>query len=389
MNKSNFWFKLILFTLLVPFWLGCEFMSYEEFAPDPYDGAFTWTEVNSSAEWGNRFDHAAVSYDGYLWIFGGYNPGKTSGDTYYEDVWRSADGTSWEMVIEKAPWNGRRGHEVVVFDDGSGEALYLIGGFMVDETTGYRQYANDVWRSTNGSNWLQIKETVFPPVDSLFDWYPRMEHSCVVKEVDGIDFIYLVAGRSMQDSIDGRFATIYHNDVWRSADGIDWERLANNNFGIRGDQAFTINPETGRMYMQGGTHGYVFTPENYGTHPTEDWHYLWHSDDGINWQAVNDTATWDQGLLWRSSHHIIHYDNSLWSLPGKTVSNEHYLFAKSQYYPIWRLHDNGEYEVDSYGAAFDPRHGYACVIHNNKVWILGGFTSNSAQDNDVWVGEIR
>jgi hypothetical protein len=364
---------------------SCEWMSYKSFEPDPYDGAFTWTKLIDDADWGNRYDHASTVFNDRLWIFGGYNPGKTTGDTYYEDVWSSTDGSSWDLATAQAPWHGRRGHEVIVFKD----ALYLIGGFEVDESTGYRQYTNDVWTSNDGTEWTLLKPRTDPVRDSLADWMPRMEHSCTVKVVDGIAYIYLIAGRTMQENIDGRFATIYHNDVWRSTDAITWEKLENNDFGIRGDQAFAINPSTGRMYIQGGTHGFTFTPEPGSTHPIEQWEYLWYSDDGEDWTAVNDTASFDQGLLWRSSHQMIFYQNSLWGLPGKTMSNEHYLFAKPQYYPIWRYHTNGEWEVDSYGAAFDPRHGYTSEVFDNKVWILGGFTSNNGQVNEVWYGEIK
>lgn len=389
MNRLTLWFRLSLLGSLLVFLASCEFMSYEEYEFEPYDGAISWTKLVKHAEWGNRFDHAAVSFNGKLWILGGYNPGQTFGDTYYEDVWSSSNGENWELVTDNAPWHGRRGHEVVVFNDGSGEAMFLIGGFMVNEETGYRQYANDVWKSADGKNWQEVKPTEFPPRDSLYQWYPRMEHSCVVKTMNGKDYIYLVAGRSMQDSIDGRFSTIYHNDVWRTPNGKDWERIDNNDYGIRGDQALTINPVTGRMFLQGGTHGFVFTSQNFGTHPVENWQYLWYSDDGKNWIALNDTATWDQGLLWRSSHHLVYMDKSVWSFPGKTTSNVHYHFTEPGQFPIWRLHDDGTWEADSYGVAFDPRHGYGCVIHDNKIWILGGFTSNSGQANDVWVGEIR
>ena len=376
----------VLTTLLLS---ACEFMSYSDFGPDAYDGALLWEEVNSDAEWENRYDHAATVFNGQIWLFGGYNPGRFSGDTYLEDVWKSGDGESWDLVLEKAPWNGRRGHQVVSFNDGTGEALYLIGGFEVDESSGYRQYTNDVWKSSDGADWEQIKARTEPLTDSIADWTPRMEHSCQVINRDGTDYIYLFAGRTMQEHLDGRFATVYFNDVWRSRNGKDWEAVGNNDFGIRGDQAFALNPHTGRMYIQGGTHGFTFTPPAGTTHPIENWQYLWYSDDGEKWEAVNDTSTFDQSLLWRSSHQMLWYRDVLWGLPGKTVSNEHYQFAQPEYFPIWRYEEFNQWSVDSYGAAFDPRHGYAALVFEDKIWILGGFTSNSGQDNDVWTGEIK
>jgi hypothetical protein len=379
----------VLGVLLTLFLISCEFQSFEEYEPKPYDGAYQWERETKNADWGNRLDHAATVFDDKIWIAGGYNSGLVKDDTYYEDVWSSEDGIKWNLAIEKAPWHGRRGHELITFNDGSGPAMYLIGGFEVDEESGYRQYTNDVWKSTNGRDWTLVKERVVPPLDSLYDWYPRMEHSCVVKNIEGVDYIYLIAGRSMQEDFDGRFSTKYFKDVWRSKDAINWERIDNDDFGIRAEQAAAIDPVSGRIYIQGGTHGFTFEPPPNSTHPIEKWEYLWYSDDGKNWEATNDTASFDQGLLWRSGHKFVFYQNTLLGLPGKTVSNLHYLFAKSQYYPIWAYDEGGEFIVDSYGAAFDPRHGYEALVFKDKIWVLGGFTSSHGQANDIWSSTLK
>lgn len=55
----------------------------------------------------------------------------------------SANGKTWELVQANVPWKGRRGHTVTVFDDGNGEAMFLIGGFSVNEATGYGQYNSE------------------------------------------------------------------------------------------------------------------------------------------------------------------------------------------------------------------------------------------------------
>ena len=156
----------ILWIAILAIWFGgCEFESYRDYRTPEYDGVFSWTEVTKKAEWPKRWDHSSLSYDGRLWVIGGYNPGLVKGDTYLEDVWSSEDGVNWTEETASAPWLGRRGHASVVFDDGGGEAMYVIGGFVVDEETGYREYRNDVWRSTDGSSWSQIKERTEPELD--------------------------------------------------------------------------------------------------------------------------------------------------------------------------------------------------------------------------------
>jgi len=57
----------------------------------------TW-EAFGSAPWRARTAMYAVSFRGYLWVIGGQGHYATSGDKY-DDVWRTADGTTWEEVL--------------------------------------------------------------------------------------------------------------------------------------------------------------------------------------------------------------------------------------------------------------------------------------------------
>lgn len=368
---------------------SCEFQSYSDYEFPAYDGDFEWTQLVKNAEWPNRYGHTAVAYDQKIWIFGGYNPGVVKGDTYYEDVWSSSDGESWDLVLGKAPWLGRRGHRVTVFNDGSGDAMFLVGGFTVNEETGYREYANDVWKSTNGKDWTELKPRTHPPRDTLGDWFPRFNHSLLVANHGGSDYMYIIGGASMLEDHAAQYAMKYFNDVWRSVDGIKWEKLNNNDYGIRSEAGATVDPSTGRMYIQGGIHGVIFEEGDSTTHPRDDWHWLWSSDDGVNWIPENDTAMMDQGMLWRSDHHLIFYKNSLWGFSGKTTSNVHYHLTHEHHYAIWKRNSDGVWGTDSYGIDIDPRHGYATAILNDEIYIMGGFTSSHGQSNDVWAGEIK
>ncbi|MBN1133057.1 MAG: hypothetical protein JXR52_13050 [Bacteroidales bacterium] len=383
------YYKTLLPFLFLILLTGCEFESYEAYELPLYDGAFTWVKVTSGADWPKRYDHASVVFNNRIWVLGGYNPGQVKGDTYFEDVWSSADGDSWILETERAPWHGRRGHSAVVFDNGSGEAIYVIGGFEVDEETGYRQYSNDVWKSTDGKVWTRIKSRIYPVGDSIYisDWFPRMNHSCVTARHNDTNYIYLIGGYTMQEELSGRYAMKYYNDVWRSADGISWDSLANNDYGIRAEHAAAVDPETDRIYVQGGTHGVVFEPPLNASHPITGWQGVWSTDNGTNWTLELDT-TLESGYLWRSDHQMVFYRDELWFLPGKTNSSVHYHFTEPYQFPIWKISETGSWVVDSDGDAFDARHGYSMVVFNDRVWIMGGMTSRHGQSNDVWAGEI-
>ncbi len=367
---------------------GCEFESYEDYEIDPYDGVLNFTLVTKKAEWQNRFDHAAVVFQDKIWVLGGYNPGEVMDDTYYEDVWSTEDGIQWELVLDDAPWKGRRGHSAVVYDDGSGEAIYLLGGFSVDEETGYRQYCNDVWKSADGVNWTQIKERSYPGLDSIDTWFPRMNHATVVANHGGQDYMFIIGGRTQLEDHNGFYAHEYFSDVWRSSDGITWDSLHNNDFGMRAGHAAAVDPATGTIYIQGGMHGIIFDTDDNAPHPSDDWHWLWSSTDGVNWTSSYDSIV-NSSYLWRSEHTMTWYEEGLWTFPGQTTSTMHYHFANSNHYPTWRLDGGSTWMVDSEGSDLKGRHSYATVIFQDKLWFLGGFTSFHGQNNDVWTAELN
>lgn len=368
---------------------SCERITFEEYQLTPYDGELVWTEVVKKAEWKKRYDHDATVLNNKIFICGGYNPGLVKGDTYLEDVWSSSDGINWNLETEAAPFMGRRGHQLITFNDGSGDALYLIGGFRVDEETGKRDYENDVWKSTDGSNWTQIKAGTIPDSNSLTDWMPRMHHQCVVSNQNGTNHIYLLGGMSMLSSgIESRYGMKYFNDVWRSADGITWTKLPNNSYGIRSEHAAVVTPD-GAIMVQGGTNGVIFEPEPGTTIPQLDWQFVWTSSDGSTWTKKRDTDQLEDRYLWRAAHEMVYYDGRIWTLPGKTTSKNHYGFTSENYYATWTLDNNDNWALDSKGTAIDARHSYAAVVFQDKIWVLGGFTNRNGQANDVWSGELN
>src|SRR5579862_942014 len=52
-----------------------------------------WAQVTPAAPWAPRYVHAALVFNGRMWVLGG-----NQGGSYFNDVWSSSDGTNWTQV---------------------------------------------------------------------------------------------------------------------------------------------------------------------------------------------------------------------------------------------------------------------------------------------------
>ena len=170
--------------------------------------------------WANRAYFQAVSKGKYMYIIGGQDfniitvpnpdfpddcpeppfPGapeppceptiQVPFSQFFNDVWRSRDGVSWEnMTADMEPlgrWEGRAGLSAVVFND----EIYVMGGSVNDDSSiiggpPTRIYFNDVWKSRNGRKWTKLTEEA--------PWGKRAGGIAVVK--DG--YMYMIGGESV------------------------------------------------------------------------------------------------------------------------------------------------------------------------------------------------
>jgi hypothetical protein len=95
-----------------------------------FDG-INWEERSSWAAWPGRIWATAASYDGLLWIMGGFIDRPRGGAN---DIWYSADGTNWDPYLAAKIWPPRMGHSSIVFNG----RLWVLAGSNGD-------YFNDVW----------------------------------------------------------------------------------------------------------------------------------------------------------------------------------------------------------------------------------------------------
>lgn len=199
-----------------------------------------WREETSAAAFAPRAGHAALAFGGKLWVIGGSTEGGA-----VNDVWSSSDGIVWTQTSASAAFAARYGHRVVSFDN----SMWLIAG---DGATTY----DDIWRSNDGATWTQVT-----PVGAHFS--ARTRHDVAVAN----GRIYVVAGSSTADYFFG----VAHNDVWSSADGINWrQEIEHAAFSPRALHSLIVHRN--ELWMLGGL-GVGLRNE------------VWRSADGATWRV--------------------------------------------------------------------------------------------------------
>ena len=260
--------------------------------PEPGKAPVAWTRVTRGAEWQSRDSQGEVSFDGKLWIMGGWYQSYGSPP---RDVWSSPDGEKWELVQKEAGWRHSDFPMSTVFQG----KIFIMGGWT-DGRLPTHSASNEVWCSADGEEWTQLTDNA--------GWSPRLAGGITVHQgklwvMGGTEDYYFGSQENLK------------NDVWCSSDGVAWECVtAAAPWSPRGYlRAVTLGD---RMYMMGGGN-YVFD----GDSPGDPKGYfacndVWSSIDGRNWCCCSSSAPWHP-RIWFSA---LSYRGKLWVLGGWSSS---------------------------------------------------------------------
>ncbi len=164
-----------------------------------------WTKVTDKAPWGPRVLHYTATFDNKIWVTGGQTLPQFAPavESFYSDVWNSADGKKWTKVTDKAPWGprGMIGGSAVL----KGRIWILGGGVYDTPKFRKRKFFNDVWSSADGTKWERHTEAA--------PWKPRQYHDVAVFD----SRLWVLEGYNRDGG--------NRKDVWHSADGVNWTEL--------------------------------------------------------------------------------------------------------------------------------------------------------------------
>ena len=112
----------------------------------------TWQQNSSIVAFFPRKLHASGVVNGRLWVWGGYGEDADAHTRTLNDAWSTADGEFWRLERSATAFPERCAAATAIFNN----RVWLMGGADKDTMDGSATYYNDIWASADGTTWVQI-----------------------------------------------------------------------------------------------------------------------------------------------------------------------------------------------------------------------------------------
>lgn len=326
---------------------------------------YGWQSVTTQAAFAPRDGAGLVRFNNKLWLLGGWNAStQVFPRTTTNEVWNSTDGKHWTQV--KPNTFGTQAFNAASDWEGrhmAGWAVFQNKLWILGGDSNQCHYQTDAWNSSDGVHWTKV-------TDSL-PWGNRVLFYTVVYN----NRIWVMGGQSLvlDDCPGYPQQEQFYNDVWSSGDGVHWNQ-------VEPAEGAMLNPVTqvwgprgvicgavvfkGRMWVVGGgTYGY----------PQYLYNDVWSSADGFYWIRVSAETPWQPRIY----HDVIVYDGRIWVIAGH-ASNGNNNIADS-----WSSSD-GVHWRQVPNVPWLARHAASVAQFKGGVFITGGTTNLNGSQDDVW-----
>lgn len=200
-----------------------------------------WTIQTTTAPWQAAFAPLLLATEQLLWLLPASPNFSPMGPPGTNPIFSSPDGANWILVTPNAPVPVRA--QGAALTDAANKKIWIMGGHDQEAAL------NDVWSSTNGTQWTNISRSA--------QWSPRSSFGCV----------YFGGKYWVMGGIDTAGSLL--NEVWSSVDGAEWSQQKEPDWTAR--CAFGLMVFNNNLWMVGGQTANGATNE------------VWFSSDGVNW----------------------------------------------------------------------------------------------------------
>jgi len=168
------------------------------------------------------------------------------------------------------------------------------------------------------------------------------------------------------------FPNTKNNDVWHSADGVNWSEAVPATSIWEGREHPGVATFNGELWVIGGKNA---SGDRLGD--------IWHTPDGVNWTEVTTPIPFAE----RSEHKVVVYDDKIWVISG--INSGGYLGD------VWSSSDGVTWTEANPGnpVPWSPKLGFEILAYDGKIWMIGGANANndiwSSTDGNTWIQETQ
>jgi len=354
--------------------------------------AYLWKRTAVNAPFGPRDGAGGIVHEGRMWLLGGWNP-TAFPRICANDVWSSADGTTWRLekpntftshFRPEADWEGRH---FAGYHSYRGK-MWIVGG---DPNQGY--YQTDVWSSENGRTWTRTDlHTTKPRTDPsngyvypASDWRPVEESQFGMRTAHVTatfrDKLWVMGGQRNTDFVDPDWPggpSKAFDDIWTTEDGAAFTRVETTGalWSPRGyvSEAVTLD---GRLWLIGGG----LHDDHRGGRPERSYYNdVWSTMDGSRWVSVADEAPFSP-RIW---HNVKSFDGRLWVINGYDGAELGQGRRADNRADVWASTDGLNWYDVSPPASFVPRHAGTAWVHDGSLFVGSGNAIVGKWHADVW-----
>jgi hypothetical protein len=286
----------------------------------------------------------------------------------------------WTLVTDEVTDMNPRDGAGLTYHNTTGK-YWLIGGWNSANSwpigVGGVESTNEVWSSDDAETWtMELAHVSEPPVSGAGARFkPRHVFGCLTHTVNGTEYIYVLGGdeeSAGHDDFSGSPSNGYQTDMWRSADGVTWERvLESDECPFAGRTQIVYGSSGSLLWAFGGQNGLLMED------PSTFHNALYSSPDGATWteRIADGTPSATLPAPRGSVNRLAYWQGRMWLVGGGTYDTAD-VTDRNYYREVWSF-DPTDPESGWTQHAKPPWPGtmYNNVeVLNNRLWLLAGFS---------------